>query len=192
MIAMEQLPTHLYTVGEYVALGETEYRSELQEGHIIVSPSPLSDHSMAQIELVAQVRAQLPPNLVVLQDIDVDLGLAPEDEPGTVRRPDVFVVSRADRKRARAEGRILRASELLLAVEIVSPGSRRMDYQFKRVEYAEAGIPHYWIVDLDDPISLLSCQLTNEFGYVDNGEATRKFSATEPFPAEIDLTSLLD
>jgi Uma2 family endonuclease len=190
--AMEHWRKHLYTAGEYAALGETEYWSELQEGKIVVSPSPLTDHSMAILELHVQVREQLPAGLVALSDIDVDLELVPEDRPGTVRRPDLLVVSRSDRKRAMAEGRILRASEVLLVAEVVSPGSRMMDYQFKRIEYAKARIPHYWILDLVDPISLLACRHTEEFGYVDSGEVTGRFSASEPFGADIDLTALLD
>ena len=34
-----------------------------------------------------------------------------------------------------------------LIVEIVSPGSRRMDYNIKNGKYAEAGVREYWIVD---------------------------------------------
>ncbi|MFC0105000.1 Uma2 family endonuclease [Kibdelosporangium aridum] len=186
------LDKHLYTVGDYAALGETEYWSELQEGKIVVSPSLTYDHGMAVSELFVQVRAQLPPNLITVPGIDIDLALVPEDQPGTVRRPDLVVVERADRKRAMAEGRLLRASEVLLIVETVSPGSRRTDYRIKRDEYADAGIPHYWILDLDEPVSLLACHLTKEFGYVDHGEATGKFTTNEPVPFTIDLTALLD
>ncbi|WP_235038493.1 Uma2 family endonuclease [Kibdelosporangium aridum] len=138
---LTDLDKHLYTVGDYAALGETEYWSELQEGKIVVSPSLTYDHGMAVSELFVQVRAQLPPNLITVPGIDIDLALVPEDQPGTVRRPDLVVVERADRKRAMAEGRLLRASEVLLIVETVSPGSRRTDYRIKRDEYADAGIP---------------------------------------------------
>ena len=37
---------------------------------------------------------------------------------------------------------------MLVAVEIVSPGSRSADTTAKRIEYADAGIPSYWIVQL--------------------------------------------
>lgn len=36
----------------------------------------------------------------------------------------------------------------LLVVEIVSPSSRKTDYQSKRSEYESAKVPEYWIVDL--------------------------------------------
>lgn len=34
-----------------------------------------------------------------------------------------------------------------LIIEIVSPSSRRMDYNIKNAKYAEAGVREYWIVD---------------------------------------------
>jgi hypothetical protein len=37
---------------------------------------------------------------------------------------------------------------VLVAIEVVSPGSRRMDTVTKRSEYVEAEIEHYWIVEL--------------------------------------------
>ncbi|AHI01950.1 Uma2 family endonuclease [Kutzneria albida] len=79
----------------------------------------------------------------------------------------------------------------LLVVEIVSPGSKRTDYRTKREEYAEAGIPHYWIVDIEEPVSLTACQLTKEFGYQDSQEITGEFTATTPFPVTVRLDQLL-
>jgi Uma2 family endonuclease len=40
-------------------------------------------------------------------------------------------------------------SDLLLVIEIVSPGSEAMDELVKRHEYARAGIERYWVVDRD-------------------------------------------
>jgi hypothetical protein len=60
----------------------------------------------------------------------------------------------------------------------------------KRDEYADAGIPHYWIVDPTEPVSLPACHLAGEFGYADDGSVTGRFTATEPFPVEIDLDAL--
>jgi Uma2 family endonuclease len=85
---------------------------------------------------------------------------------------------------------VFEAPDLVLAVEILSPGSRRMDHVMKRAEYADAGIPHYWILDLDEIVSLLACHLAGEFGYVDGGAITGTFRTTEPFAVEIDLDAL--
>ena len=92
--------------------------------------------------------------------------------------------------RADDEERLIRASEVLLVVEIVSAGSVRMDNVIKRGEYADAGIGHYWIIDLDPPVSMLACHLGGELGYVDDGAITGTHIATEPFAATIELDKL--
>jgi Uma2 family endonuclease len=76
-----------------------------------------------------------------------------------VRRPDLIVVDYKAIERVDSDGGLLRASAVLVVVEIVSPGSRRLDHVGKRHEYADASIGHYWIVDLDEPVTLLDCHL---------------------------------
>jgi Uma2 family endonuclease len=46
----------------------------------------------------------------------------------------------------------LAPESVALAVEIVSKGSERIDRWLKPVEYAEAGIPHFWRVEPDDTV----------------------------------------
>lgn len=185
-------PRHLLTVAEYLEIGEIELGySELVEGRLLMTPSPAADHNRAAFELGVALRGQLPPDFEVLLDMDVDLQLAPEDAPGTVRRPDVIVASRGARLRTRRDGGVIRASEVLVVVEVLSPGSRRTDHVHKRGEYADAGIPHHWILDVSEPVSLLACHLAGEFGYADAGAVTGSFSPAEPFPAKIDLDALL-
>ena len=181
----------LLTVAEYLARGETEPGyDELVEGRVVMSPSPVPDHNMALFRIAVQLEPQLPVDLEVILDIDVDLQLAPPDAPGFTRRPDLIVVRRSARERVRREGGIVRASEVVVAVELVSPGSRRTDHVAKRADYADAGIPHYWIVDLDDPVSLIACHLAGELGYVDGGSVTGTFGTTTPFPVRLDLPTL--
>ena len=178
----------LLTVAEYVARGETELGyDELVEGRVVMSPSPVPDHNNALVEALIQLRPQLPPELEVLLDLDVNLELAPPDAPGFTRRPDLIVARRSARERVRQEGGIIRASEVVVVAEFVSPGSKRTDHVAKRADYADAGIAHYWIVDLDDPISLVACHLGGELGYVDGGAVSGIFSTTEPFPVRLDL-----
>jgi Uma2 family endonuclease len=57
-----------------------------------------------------------------------DLTVWAEDQPRSVWRP---------------------VADLLLVIEIVSPGSETIDEMVKRHEYAAAGIPRYWLVDRD-------------------------------------------
>ena len=192
MTALPQPLGHLLTVAEYAELGETESGyTELLEGRLLMSPSPVPDHNFAAAELLVQLRPQLPDHLEVIPDVDVDLELADPDQPGFSRQPDLVIVRRSARRRVRNEGGMIRAAEVLVVVEIVSPGSRRTDHVAKRSEYADAGIPHYWIVDLDEPVSLLDCHLAEGFGYQDGGSITGVFTTTEPFPVRLQLGQLL-
>jgi Uma2 family endonuclease len=75
---------------------------------------------------------------------------------------------------------------------VVSPGSKRTDYRVKRDEYADAGIPHYWIIDTSEPISLVACHQAGESGYRDAAAVTGTFTTDVPFPVKLDLTTLLD
>jgi len=191
MTAVPLPPAHLLTVGEYAALGEDDSgRSELMEGNLVMSPSPSPDHNMAALRIAVQLLPQLPQDLEVITDVDIDLELAPADQPGFSRRPDVIVVRRSARQRVRIEGGLIRASEMLVVIEIVSPGSRRTDNVVKRAEYADAGIPHYWIVDIQEPVSLLACHLTDKFGYLDAEVVGGTFTSTEPFSINLDLGDL--
>ncbi|WP_433682516.1 Uma2 family endonuclease [Nocardia sp. CA-119907] len=184
-------PRRLLTMKDWLALHEDyQFRLELQEGSLIMAPSPEPEHMLAGLDLGSQVRVQLPPDLVAVPEVDINLELAGEDEPATVRRPDLVLVRRSELQRRKSEGGILRASGVVAVIEIVSPGSRRMDYKVKRVDYADAGIPHYWIIDLDSPVSLLPLSLTEELGYVDNGEVTGTYTTTSPCPLTIQLDQL--
>lgn len=182
----------LLTVVEYDRLPEdTEHRWELQEGRLVMCPSPRPRHALALATLCGRLSAQLPGDLCALFGVDIDLELVPDDEPGHVRRPDLVVVEEAAYERSDIEDTMLRASEVLVVVEIVSRGSVRMDNVIKRHEYADAGIPHYWIIDVDEPVSLVECHLAGEFGYQDNGGVDGEFATTEPFPLRIDLNALI-
>jgi hypothetical protein len=73
----------------------------------------------------------------------------------------------------------------------VGPGSKRKDKVIKRGEYADASIPHYWIIGPDPPLSLLDCHLAGPFGYQDGGDVTGTFVTTTPFPVRMELDRLL-
>jgi Uma2 family endonuclease len=187
-VSIQPAAARLLTVAEYLAIGEVEYGySELVEGRLVMSPSPSLSHNLASWEICRALRQGMPADLLAVQDVDVDLGLAEVDAPGFVRRPDVVVLHRDGRRRVQREGGVIRASDVLVVVELVSPSSRRTDHVIKRGEYADAGIPHYWIVDLTEPVSLLACHLAGEFGYADGAAVTGTFTSTTPFAVEIDL-----
>ena len=188
-----EIPDHLLTIEEYAALGETDTGfTELVEGRVLMSPSPKPGHNLAMLELAQQLIPQVPDHLKVVPDTDVDLGLAPPGRPGFSRRPDLMIVDKAGLARVHKDKDMIRADELAVVVEIVSPGSKRTDYHVKHDEYADAGIPHYWIVDITEPVSLVACHQAGEFGYMDASAVSGTFTTDVPFPVKIDLDALLD
>ncbi|HUQ58309.1 Uma2 family endonuclease [Lentzea sp.] len=185
------VPAGLLTVAQYAALGETEDGfTELVEGRLIMTPSPSPRHNVILGELLAQLRDQVPNGHRVIPDIDIDLQLAPVDQPGFVRRPDLAVVRQAEIDRVDREGGLLRASEVLLVVEILSPSSKRTDHRAKRDEYCAAGIPFYWIIEPTRSVSLAAMHLAGESGYQEAPAEFAVYEATEPFPVKIAVSQL--
>ena len=188
-------PRPLLTVAEYAALSEDlgDVRYELVEGNLVMSARPITAHQLCVQGLLHELHAQLPRHLRVVIDVDVDLALVPPTKPGFVRAPDLVVASTEAVAVSRDERKLLTAYDLLLAVEVISPGSRRLDTIVKHSEYADAGIPHYWVVDLGEPgdrPQLTAHHLAGGFGYADAGPVSGTFTATEPFPVRIDLDAL--
>lgn len=196
MTALPLQRPRLMTVAEFAALDEeSEFIVELQEGHLVMSPRAVPDHQVCQRELGSRLTEQIPDHLEVLPDVDVDLELVEPGRPGFVRVPDLVVTYRTARQRVRREGGLIRASDVVLAVEILSPGSRRTDQIIKHGEYADAGIGHYWMItlyaDQDGRPSLVACHIAGELGYADAPPVTGTFATTVPFVVRLDLDRLL-
>jgi Uma2 family endonuclease len=180
------IPRELMTLDEWDALPEdNSAHYELQEGVLVVSPKPARGHQRAVLLLGMQMHRQCPQAWQVVPEFEV---VVQPNGPATVRAPDLVVV-RADGP----EKRVL-ADEVVLAVEIISPGSRNVDIHLKAFEYAEAGIPHYWVVDLDPPAPTITSFALGApgDGYVESQTASGELVVTEPFEMQIDVDALVD
>ncbi|MFC3893270.1 Uma2 family endonuclease [Lentzea rhizosphaerae] len=176
---------HLVSLNEWDAMPEDMCRRhELVDGALQVIASPFPRHQRAALRLTYCLDEQLPDHLTAVIDVDVALK---SGERATVRRPDVVVLSVENY----GDGdRRLDAADVLLVVEVMSPGSKRTDFVVKPAEYAKAGIAHYWIVELGDPFSLAAFELVDGvYEYVDGGTGTVEL--TRPVPLKIDLDALL-
>ncbi len=172
-------PDHLLTLAEWDALPpDTSRCYELVEGVLLVVPRPAPLHQRAMWKLCHQIEGQLPDELTVLPDVEV---LVRAGEPPTVRAPDVIITRAA---RAAANPSRLDAADVLVAVEIISPGTGTTDRVTKL--YEDAGIPHYWLVDLDKPVSLTAYTLVD--GYYEHVAGDTAGTVTMPNPVCITLT----
>lgn len=180
-------PDHLLTLEEFIQLPEDNSRHyELQEGVLIVSPRPTPLHQQVMVHLAMALYHQLPPEWRAVVDTEV---VIQPGFPTTVRAPDLVIVPA---EVVKANPPRFTADEVLVAVEIISHGSRGTDTRQKPGEYADAGIPHYWVIDLDEPLSLAAYHHAGPFGYQEAPAVTRVFETDEPFPLRIDLTELPD
>lgn len=177
-------PNHLLTIEEWDALPEdNSVRRELAEGLLVMSPKPVSRHQKAGERISYRVGEQLPHHLNTVQEVDVLITA----EPPTIRNPDVVVTRTAVYE---AGLQRYQPGDILLAVEVLSDGTRRVDRILKFAEYAEAGIPQYWIVDVDEPITLLSYVLVGN-GYELSGEHTGPTTLdVAGHPVMLDLAAL--
>ena len=120
-------------------------RYELIAGELVVTPAPGIAHQVIVTEFWALLDTYLKRNqigLALVSPSDLEL------QPDTITQPDVFVVPiRQDPGEAAARWSDIRS--LLLAVEVFSPSSLRTDRVEKRDLYLDAGVPEYWIVDID-------------------------------------------
>ena len=186
MIA-EVFPDHLLTLEEFFQLPEDNSRHyELQEGVLIVSPRAQSLHQQVLMHLTMALYHQVPAGWRLAPDMEV---VTDSRFPASVRVPDLVIVRE---EAVQANPPRYAADEILVAIEIISPGSRLTDTKVKPYEYAEAGIPHYWVIDPDEPLSLAAYHLAGEFGYQEAPAVTQVFETNEPFPVRIDLTELPD
>ena len=120
-------------------------RYEFLDGEVLVTPSPNRAHQRIILRLALRlepfVRAHALGEMV-LSPFDVRFG------ERLVFQPDVLVMTPDDVRQRRMDA----ARELLLAVEILSPGSARHDRLRKRPRYQEQGVAQLWLVDVESEL----------------------------------------
>jgi Uma2 family endonuclease len=175
----------LWTVAQYLRLtDQTNQLIEYTDGVIEVLPMPTEKHqAISRLLFLAM--------LAFVQRLGGTMFYAPlrmQVRPSTFREPDLLLLLDASDPR-RQNAYWLGAD---LVVEIVSPDRPERDTEEKVVDYAEARIPEYWIVNpLDETITVLHLVDTvyQEHGVFRRGEiATSKLLAgfTVPVSAVFD------
>lgn len=128
------------TRADLESLPDDGYRYELVDGVLLMSPSPRPVHQRAVARLLAVLAENCPREMEVLPaPLDVELA------DDTVLIPDV-VVGLRDHFGQRG---LIGAP--VIAVEVISRSSRLIDTKLKPAKLAEAGCPHYWVVDPNVP-----------------------------------------
>jgi Uma2 family endonuclease len=119
--------------------GSTRY--ELVDGELIVTPAPGVSHQRVVRDLVflmIQFTRETLVGEVFTSPADVAL------DGASVLQPDLFVVPKALKIERWSD-----VSDLLLAIEVLSPSTARHDRFTKRRFLQRHRVPEYWIMDSD-------------------------------------------
>lgn len=181
-LAVRHPPEHTgpLTFADLQRLPDDGLRYEIIDGVLLVTPAPNTAHQRCVKNLIVLLAAAVPPELDVLP--------APFDwlvDDMTCVEPDVVVFRRADvgPKRLAATPR--------LAVEVLSPGTARVDRGVKLHAYEDAGLPWYWLVDPFEPRLTVLELVDGRFVERADVAGDEPCTVTAPFPATLAASDLL-
>ena len=157
---------------------------EFTDGYIELLPMPTVAHQAILQFLNRLLDAHLGPR----NGFVLFAGLRVRVREGKFREPDLAALRR--RSDPRNEPRYWQGADFV--AEVVSPDDPARDLVAKRNDYAEAGIPEYWIVD---PRTETVTVLTLSGGvYAEHGVFARGDTATSPLLEDftVDVAALFD
>ncbi|RAY13584.1 Uma2 family endonuclease [Actinomadura craniellae] len=167
-------------------------RYELVNGWIIMSPWPstLHDHVVRNLRrLFEDEAARAGADLYVNGPVDVFTHTG-------IRVPDVGVIDGPAARAAVARNeRAYQGPDVRLVIEVISreSGSERTDRYEKPSEYAAAGIPQYWAVDLEPKPNITVWNLVPGHAVYRRSErvfAGQLLTVTEPLKLDLDPATL--
>jgi Uma2 family endonuclease len=173
-------PAGEFTVEDLERMPDDGRRYELLDGILLVSPAPGVWHQEVVFALARALYVACPPELhVVIAPFEWRRGR------GTALQPDVLVARRDDLL-AVEEGKFL-GKPPVLAVEVFSPSTRRIDRLSKLSAYEEAGVGSYWLVDPDPHTPSLHALDLVDGRYVEVGcpSGEQAWQAQRPFPVTV-------
>jgi Uma2 family endonuclease len=162
-------PQGQWSVEEYLALNGNRM-VEFSHGHLEVLPMPTTSHQLIVVYLYGLLSA-----FAASQNLGTAL-VAPlriRLWRGKFREPDVVFMRKQHAARIHEEW--WDGADLVMEVVSDDAEARRRDLVTKRREYARAGIPEYWIVDVHEE-RILVLRLAGR-RYVVHGEFTKGMTA---------------
>jgi Uma2 family endonuclease len=171
-----------WTTDDIDELPEEGYRCELIDGALVVPPPPTSGHQLLLSRTASALDGTCPPTWEVTHRMEVRI---------SHRRslvPDVLVVTA---EAAMRNAHYFRPDEVVLAVEVVSPGSITMDRVAKPALYAQAGIPFYWRVETEHGIVVHTHELDRDGDvYFATGSFDKVIEIDRPWPVQVPISKI--
>ncbi len=174
-----------WSEGDYLRLTDCTNRLiEWTDGCIEVLPMPTDEHQSiaAYLYKLLDAFALAGGGKVLFAPLRLRI------REGKFREPDLVLIR--DAGDARRQNRFWLGADL--TVEILSPDEPKRDLVDKRRDYAEAGIPEYWIVDpRNETVTVLALQGA---GYVEHGVFNRGAQADSVLldGLKVDVSAVFD
>ena len=169
------------TVEDMENMPDDEFRYELDDGVLIVSPAPSNLHQRVVFRLAQVLDAACPPEFEVVPGVGVNISRYQH------RVPDVAVAP------ADSMDTVFQVVPPLLAVEVASPWTRLYDRNRKKDVYEQFGVPSYWIVepDRDEPDLTVFELHDGRYQQVGRVVGDDVFEAAQPFPVTVVPSALV-
>ena len=156
-----------WTEDEYFALDSNHF-VEYSDGRLEFLPMPTIFH-----QLILQYLFKRLETFVIANELGIVIisGYKVRLRARKYREPDILFIKEAHRSGIKKQY----CEKADLVIEVVSEKNGQHDIKKKRIEYAKAGIPEYWIVDPEEElITVLALKSRQkvyaEFGTFRNGE----------------------
>lgn len=157
-----------YTTDYIYSLPEGE-RAELIDGQIYNMAPPSRRHQEILLELAGIIRDYIKVKGGTCKPFISPFAVFLNEDDKNYVEPDISVICSLDKL---TDNGCNGAPDWV--IEIVSPGSRRMDYSIKLFKYRSAGVREYWIVDPDKnriTVHDLEHEDVNEYTFTDSIKA---------------------
>ena len=172
--------TRTLTRADLDALPDDGLRHELIDGHFVSTLAPGSNHQTVSGALYRRLWSALQGTGLKVLTAPFDVVLGPH-----VVEPDLIVAPESD-----ITSDVLPVPPLLV-IEILSPSTAHLDRGRKRDIYADAGIPHYWIVDPNAPAITIYELTDSTYGEAANASGEQILTLDQPVALHLTPTDLL-
>lgn len=167
-----------YTIEDLLALPDDAPRVELTDGVLEVVPSPTGGHQKINSLLDNWLERHIPVGFQSLMAVGVVLG------GNTTREPDAVVLHGP----ADLDHHFYMPEQVVVAIEIVSPGTRKRDRFEKPGLYAAAGIPHYWRIE-QNPLHVFAYDLVGG-RYEPAADSAEELVLSKPFEIRLPIRDI--
>ncbi len=153
---------------------------ELSFGTLVVTPAPNTRHQAVASAVVVFLGSRKLSSLRVLHEAELLI------RPDVLKRPDVQVVDES------LVGGQYVAGIPALVVEVHSPSTKALDLTEKRLVYAQARIPAYWLVDPDTQTVTILELRDDAYEEVAVVDAEGSFEVSVPFTMTVEGPAIFE